>query len=123
MKNIFILIPGRRILELREKKGLKQLKFAELIGRSRQTVSGWEKTTTVRIEEDEVVKMAKVLGVDVKVFTEPDQVTSVSAQGKDDYVPAHVLEHYRNTTEHIMNENKELWSWVKELRTKGSNAK
>ena len=35
---------------------------------------------------------------------------------KHEYVPIHVLDHYRNTAEHIMQENKNLWEMVKELR-------
>ena len=121
MKNIFILVPGARIEAFRIKKGLTKITFASELGVSRQTVNNWEKAKINKIDEDLVPKIAKVLGVDVKLLTEADK--EVTTQSKDDYVPAHVLEHYRNPAEHIMNENKELWSWVKELRAKGSNAK
>lgn len=40
---------------------------------------------------------------------------------KIEYVPAHVLDHYRNTAEHIMQENKNLWDMVKELRAEARN--
>lgn len=42
---------------------------------------------------------------------------------KIEYVPAHVLDHYRNTAEHIMQENRNLWELVRELRLECSAPK
>jgi hypothetical protein len=38
---------------------------------------------------------------------------SVQYQRSREFVPMHVLDHYRNTAEHIMQENKNLWEIVK----------
>lgn len=66
----------------------------------------------------------EVYGDDLEVLTGNKNETIVSHTAHTsggNYVPAHVLDHYRNTAEHIMQENKNLWELVRELRAEARN--
>lgn len=53
---------GEKIMKLRQKKGLSQEDFGELLGVSRQAVSKWETGQTMP-DIDKVIAMSKIFGV------------------------------------------------------------
>lgn len=66
-----------------------------------------------------IKKIKKTFGITDQEWERLDMVTEPTGYQRrqsEDYVPAHVLDHYRNTAEHIMSENRNLWDWVNELR-------
>ena len=52
---------GAKIREARKAQKLTQKQFAELIGKSGQVVSNWERQYTPRISYDDVIKIETVL--------------------------------------------------------------
>lgn len=119
----FTFISGARIAELREQKGYDQAGLGKSVGVSRQTINTWEGKTVVKVKEPDALKLAKVLGVQLNDLSQEQKVPRGTSRQSQDYVPSHVLDHYRNTAEHIMSENDNLWTLVKELRAERRGAK
>lgn len=73
------LLPGTKIKELREGKGLTQQKLADTIGVSRTAIYQWE-TGTYQPEGDNLINLAGALGVSAAyLLEETDDPTPASA--------------------------------------------
>lgn len=59
---------GDRIRELREVNGLSQYKLAQITGINRSTIKRYEDNFITKISFENLIKIAKALGADVKDF-------------------------------------------------------
>lgn len=59
---------GDRIRELREANGLSQYKLAQITGINRSTIKRYEDNFITKISFENLIKIAKALGADVKDF-------------------------------------------------------
>lgn len=59
---------GDRIRELREANGLSQYKLAQMTGINRSTIKRYEDNFITKISFENLIKIAKALGADVKDF-------------------------------------------------------
>ena len=57
---------GEKIKELRESKGISQYRLAELTGINRSTINRYENGSIQKISFDNLLKICKTLGVDIK---------------------------------------------------------
>lgn len=59
---------GDKIRELREAEGLTQYRLAQLTGINRSTIKRYEDNFITKISFENLIKIAKALGADVKDF-------------------------------------------------------
>ena len=69
---------GAKIREARKAQKLTQKEFAQLIGKTGQIVSNWERQYTPRINYEDVIKIETVLGVGVLPQTSFSPINSSS---------------------------------------------
>lgn len=68
MKNSFY-VAGKVIKKYREALKLTQDELANLYGKSRVQVNGWEQKEAVKFTKDEIERLAKILKVNTEVLT------------------------------------------------------
>jgi hypothetical protein len=97
-----------------------QTEAAELLGFRSQDIGYYMKGR--KIPPELIAACRKEYGYDLidlegmdfehMVLKKKEWVETIVSRGTG-YVPSHVLDHYRNTSEHIMEENRNLWDIVK----------
>lgn len=72
----FLFVPGSKLIELREAKGLIQEDIAASVGVSRQTVVTWEGKDLNKMKFENAQKVAKRLGVSINDLTNDKTIDS-----------------------------------------------
>ncbi len=73
-----VLVAGRRIPELRNRRGLSQAALADLIGVRSETISRWERTESTRLRPSNAGALAAALAVPLEALTMGDEAYSIS---------------------------------------------
>lgn len=87
---------GEKIMNLRQKRGLSQEEFGEMLGVSRQAVSKWE-TSQAMPDVDKIVAMSKIFGVTTDYLLKEneetqDQYTHMNDSDKEENVSSESTE-------------------------------
>ncbi len=66
-----------KIRNLRKKRNLTQADLGKLINKSSQVISNWERGYTSTINQDDIIKLAKILKVNVSELLDMQQEDSI----------------------------------------------
>lgn len=80
---------GQRISELRTESGWSQVKLAEKIGVTKQTVSNWE-NENIQPSIEMLVRLANLFNVTTDYMLGLEKVPRLSVEGLSDHIIAHL---------------------------------